>query len=141
MTKSIALRISAGVLTAMLLATTGGVLSAGASSGPKLTVTPSTNLKNGETVKVSGTGFKKGDSVYVVECLVKAKGGGQCNELGATPATISAKGVLAPTKFKVLTGTIGNGKCGTATANLASCDVSVGNASGGDSASFPIKFK
>jgi len=68
-----------------------------------LTVTPSKNLKSGETVRVTGTGFKKGDSVYVVECLIGAKGGAQCNELGATPATISSKGLLPLTRFKVTT--------------------------------------
>jgi hypothetical protein len=119
----------------------GSVVSAGAASGPKLTVTPSKNLKNGETVKVSGKGFKKGDSVYVVECLVGAKGGGQCNELSATPATITSKGIMPVTKFKVSTGSIGNGTCGTKPSNLKKCDVSVGNAEGTDSAVFPIVFK
>jgi hypothetical protein len=106
-----------------------------------LKVTPSTNLRNGETVKVSGTGFKKGDFVYVVQCLVGAKGGAQCNELGATPATINAKGVLPVTSFKVSTGSIGGGTCGTKPSNLKKCDVSVGNAQGKDSAVFPVVFK
>jgi hypothetical protein len=116
-------------------------LSAQAASGPKITVTPSKNLKNGETVKVKGTGFKKGDTVYVVECLVGAKSGAQCNELGATPATISSNGGLPLTSFKVTTGSIGGGSCGTKASNLKKCDVSVGNAQGTDSAVFPIVFK
>jgi hypothetical protein len=90
---------------------------------------------------VSGTGFKKGDSVYVVECLVGAKGGAQCNELGATPATINAKGDMPVTSFKVSTGAIGTGTCGTKASNLKKCDVSVGNAQGTDSATFRIVFK
>jgi hypothetical protein len=130
-----------GVFATAALLVTSGVLSAGAASGPKLTVTPSVNLKNGETVKVTGSGFKKGDFVYVVECLVGAKGGAQCNELGATPATITSKGVLPLTKFKVMTGSIGGGVCGTKPSNLKKCDVSVGNAQGTDSAVFPIVFK
>ncbi len=141
MTKSVTRRIGASVLTAALLVISSGAMSAGAASGPKITVTPSTNLKNGSTVKVSGSGFKKGDSVYVVECLISAKGGSQCNELGATPATITAKGTLPVTKFTVSTGTIGTGTCGTKASNLDKCDVSVGNAEGKDSAVFPIKFK
>jgi len=141
MTKSGTLRMTLGVFATAALLVTSGVLSAGAASGPKLTVTPSVNLKNGETVKVTGSGFKKGDFVYVVECLVGAKGGAQCNELGATPATITSKGVLPLTKFKVMTGSIGGGVCGTKPSNLKKCDVSVGNAQGTDSAVFPIVFK
>jgi hypothetical protein len=56
------------------------------------------------------------------------------------PVKITAAGVLPKTKFKVATGTIGNGKCGTLASNLRKCAVSVGNASGGDSAVFKIVF-
>jgi hypothetical protein len=118
-----------------------GLAVASAAAGPKLTVTPSTNLHNGEKVTVSGTGFKSGDSVFIVECLVSAKGESNCNILNTVPATISKKGALAKSTFKVSTGKIGNGKCGTAAANLKDCAVSVGNISGGDSAVFRIAFK
>ena len=141
MTKSRTARVSLGVFATAALLVSSGVLSAGAAAGPKLKVTPSTNLRNGEIVKVSGTGFKKGDFVYVVECLVGAKGGAQCNELSATPATINSKGVMPITSFKVSTGSVGNGTCGTKPSNLKKCDVSVGNAQGTDSATFPIVFK
>ncbi len=117
-----------------------GGASAGA-AGPKLVVTPSTNLHNGEKVKVSGSGFKHGDAVYIVECSVKAKGATNCNVLNTVPATISKTGKLPLTTFRVTTGKIGNALCGTKTANLKSCAVSAGNASGGDSAVFPIAFK
>jgi hypothetical protein len=118
-----------------------GLAVASAAGGPKLTVTPSTNLHNGEKVEVSGSGFKAGDSVYIVECLITAKGESNCNILNTVPATISKSGALAKSTFKVSTGKIGNGKCGTATANLKDCAVSVGNISGGDSAVFRIAFK
>ncbi|MFZ1063008.1 MAG: neocarzinostatin apoprotein domain-containing protein [Acidimicrobiales bacterium] len=141
MKKSGTLRMALGAFAVAALLVTSGVVSAGAASGPKLTVTPSTNLKNGETVKVSGTGFRKGDFVYVVECLVGAKSGAQCNELSATPATINSKGEMPVTKFTVSTGSVGGGTCGTKPSNLKKCDVSVGNAQGTDSAVFPIVFK
>jgi hypothetical protein len=64
-TGAVALALSSGV---------GGAF-ASAASGPKLVVTPSINLHNGEVVKVSGSGFKPGDSVYIVQCLVKAEHG------------------------------------------------------------------
>ena len=78
--------------------------------------------------------------MYIVQCLSSATGGSQCNTLGATPATINAKGQLPPTKFKVVTGSIGNGKCGTTLANRKACDISVGNATGGDSSATKIVF-
>lgn len=118
-----------------------GVAVASAKGGPKLTVTPSTNLHNGEKVKVSGTGFKAGDSVYIVECLVTAKGESNCNILNTVPATVSKTGTLPKSTFKVTTGKIGNGKCGTTAANAKDCAVSVGNISGGDSAVLRIAFK
>jgi hypothetical protein len=104
-------------------------------------VTPSTNLKTGEKVGVSGSGFTPGDTVYIVECLRTAKGQAGCNILGATPATISSTGALPKTSFKVSTGAVGTGKCGTTAKNLKSCAVSVGNETGGDSAVGPITFK
>jgi hypothetical protein len=143
---------SRNVVRVALCATLGIALSSGlsvaaasAAGGPKLTVTPSTNLRNGEKVKVSGTGFKPGDSVYIVECLDTAKGESNCNILNTVPATISKSGVLPKSNFKVTTGKIGSGKgagsCGTAASNVKDCAVSVGNISGGDSAVFRIAFK
>ena len=81
---------------AALALTLSGALG-GASAGaatPKLVVTPSTGLHNGEKVKVSGTGFKPGDHVYIVECLAKASGESNCNILNTIPATISKTGKL-----------------------------------------------
>jgi hypothetical protein len=118
-----------------------GVAVASAAPTPKLVVSPSTNLHNGETVKVSGSGFKPGDAVYIVQCLVTAKGESNCNILNTVPAKISKTGTLPKSTFKVSTGKIGNGSCGTKTSNLKDCAVSVGNISGGDSAVFRIAFK
>jgi hypothetical protein len=126
---------------ALTLSSGLGVAAASAAGGPKLTVTPSTGLHNGEKVKVSGTGFKAGDSVYIVECQVTAKGESNCNILNTVPATISKTGVLPKSSFKVTTGKVGNAKCGTTAANAKDCAVSVGNISGGDSAVFRIAFK
>jgi hypothetical protein len=108
-----------------------------------LVVTPSTGLTKGQTVKVSGTGFTPNDTVYLVECLANATGQNGCQTITSLPpsVTINAKGVLPTTTFKVMTGTIGNGTCGTTAANAAACAVSAGNATGGDSAQAVIKFK
>lgn len=139
---SVVRTFSALAVGSALLVGTGvfGVASASAAKSPKIVVSPWNGVKNNQTLKVSGSGFKAHDTVYIVECLSSATGGAQCNTLGATMATINAKGQLAPTKFKVITGKIGNGKCGTALANRKGCDVSVGNATGGDSATAKIVF-
>ncbi len=131
---------AAALVLSAPLALGAGVPGAGAST-PHLVVKPATGLKNGQTVKVSGTGFKPHDTVFIVECLATAKGAGGCQIAMASPVTISGKGVLPTTKFKVATGKIGNGKCGTTKKNLKSCEVSAGNAAGKDTASMIITFK
>jgi hypothetical protein len=118
-----------------------GVATATAATTPKLVAKPATALTKGKTVKVTGSGFKPHDQVFLVECLAVATGQGQCDVGTATPATITAKGVLPPTKFKVVTGKIGKGSCGTKASNLKNCVINAGNASGGDTASVPIAFK
>src|SRR5664280_500635 len=104
-------------------------------------VAPATGLKNGSKVKVSGTGFKAGDHVYVVECLATSTSQAGCDLKTLKAATITASGVLHAFSFKVLTGKIGNGTCGTKASNLKSCAISVANASKGDSARVRITFK
>lgn len=140
------------VLSIALVGITGlssglvSVSSASAATRPKVVVSPSVNLRNGEVVHVTGSGFKAGDTVYFVECLAKAKGQSGCLVNGIPPyATVTATGLLRRTSFKVVTGKVGSGKgagtCGTAKTNLKNCAVSVGNAAGGDSAVGLITFK
>jgi hypothetical protein len=124
----------------------GGIATMGAASAkttPKLLVKPATGLKNHEMVVISGTGFKPGDTVFLVECLRTAKGQAGCRTPAPFPpsVTITAKGILRATHFKVVTGKVGNGTCGTKKTNLNKCDLSAGNAVGGDSATYPIVFK
>lgn len=141
-TSTIRNSIGTGLATLVLLG--GGLIGPSNAYGakvPKLFVTPVSGLKGGETVRVHGTGFKPKDNVYVVQCLATAKGGGQCNILAAKPVTINAKGDLPLTKFSVVAGPIGNASCGTTKKNLKACEISAGNASGGDSASARITFK
>lgn len=129
-------------VVAMALAAGGavGASVAGAATTPHLTVTPIKGLKNGTTVKVSGKGFTPKDTLYIVQCIWNAKGSAGCSIASATPVTVSATGTFPATKFKVVTGTIGNGKCGTKKSNLNNCAVSAGNAAGGDSAVARIQF-
>jgi hypothetical protein len=112
-----------------------------ATKPPHLVVTPVSGLTKGKIVRVSGKGFTANDQVYVVQCLASATGAGGCNIAGAVPVTVTANGTLPLTKFKVITGAIGGGRCGTRKSNLNACEISVGNASGGDSATVRIQFK
>ncbi len=137
--RSIRTAAAVAVLSTGILS--GGLATvAGAKSVPKLVVTPSTGLTNGKSVTVKGTGFKPKDQLYITECLRTAKDATGCDTATAFPVTASAKGVLPATKFKLITGVIGNGKCGTKSTNLNKCAVSVGNISGGDTASANITF-
>jgi hypothetical protein len=112
------------------------------SSGPrKLTVRPSTGLKNRQVVKVSGSGFTPGDHVFIVECLKTGHSSAQCALSTLKAVTISSGGKLPTTSFKVITGKIGTGTCGTKATNKGACSVSVANAAKGDSARVPISFK
>lgn len=110
---------------------------------PHLVVSPSGSVKNGEVVKVRGVGFKPGDAIYITECLATAKDSSGCAISTATPitgSTVNAKGAFGWTKFKIVSGVVGSGTCGTKKADLKSCAISAGNASGGDSAVFRITF-
>lgn len=125
----------------LLMAANVSVGLAGATTlQPHIVVTPSVGLHNGEKVKVRGAGFKPKDSVFIVECLATAKGQAQCDISTVVAVTVNAKGVLPVTTFKVKTGKIGSGKCGTTLKNLRSCAVSVGNVRGKDSTSARITF-
>lgn len=104
-------------------------------------VSPVTGLRNGSKVKVWGTGFRPHDQVYVVECLATVKSQSQCDLKTLKPVKITAKGVLPAFFFKVVTGKIGTGTCGTKPSNLKSCAITVGNASKRDSALAHIAFK
>jgi hypothetical protein len=110
-------------------------------SGPRhVIVKPSISLHNGQNVRVSGSGFKPHDHVYVVECLATVRSSAQCNLATLKPETITGGGLLPALTFKVRTGKIGTGTCGTKAANLKSCVISVGNAAKGDAAIAHIAF-
>lgn len=139
-----AFRVGLCIATMSIGALAGGIGGSALASAatPKIVVTPSKNLHNGTVVHVSGSGFKPGDTVFLVECLRTAKGEAGCKVATGIPPseTITSTGLLPRITFKVSTGKIGTGTCGTTKANLAKCAVSVGNATGGDSAVGDITF-
>ncbi len=131
--------IAIGTLAGTLVAD-APITFAAATTGPAITVTPSTGLKNGDKVTITGSGFTAGDSLFAVECLATATSAAGCNTAGATPVTVNADGTLPSTTFTVSTGTIGSGTCGTTASDLAGCVISVSNPTGGDAAHASITF-
>jgi hypothetical protein len=109
-------------------------------TGPGVEATPSTGLANGGTVALTGSGFTAGDSLYAVECLKTATSSAGCDTATATPITAGSDGTLPSTSFKVATGTVGNGTCGTSATDYNSCVIEVANASGGDEGISTIDF-
>jgi hypothetical protein len=112
-----------------------------AASAGTLRVTPDSGLRAGEVVLVSGTGFTPRDQLFLVECLASAGSQSGCATATATLVRASSTGSFTATRFRTHVGQIGNGKCGTTTANAKNCAIDIGNANGGDTASAPISFK
>ena len=108
---------------------------------PVLFARPSVNLRNHQVVTVFGHGFKPRDHVFIVECLVGARGPAGCDLRTVTPVVIRPNGVLPATKFHVVTGKVGRGVCGTTRANLHACTISVANIARGDSKVLRIAFR
>ena len=107
---------------------------------PSVTVSKTSGLKNGQSVTVTGSGFTPGDSVYVIECLKGASGQAGCDLTTATAVTVNSDGTLPSTSFKVVTGAVATGTCGTTAANAHNCVIAVANISGGDAGEAPIAF-
>lgn len=108
--------------------------------GPGVEVTPSTGLSNTQSVTLTGLHFTPGDSVFAIECLATATSAAGCDTSTAVPLTVSSQGALPSTYFKVVTGKIGTGSCGTSVANYADCIIEVANASGTDRGVATIDF-
>jgi hypothetical protein len=108
--------------------------------GRHLYVTPSTDLKNGEVVTLSGTGFIPGDRVYFAECLQGALDQSRCVLGTFKSVIISASGVFPSTHLRVATGSVGPDSCGTTSHDLGACDISVANSSLSDDAFAALSF-
>jgi hypothetical protein len=121
-------------------AATGPITFAPLTVPRSLVVRPSTGLRSGESVKVSGAGFVADEHVRIIECLVGAKSDAKCDRKTLKAVVIRATGVLAATSFKVFTGKIGSGTCGTTAANLRHCIIRVATASNADAVAIRIVF-
>lgn len=108
--------------------------------GPGVSVSPSTGLSTTQSVTLTGVGFTPGDTVYAVECLATATSRAGCDTATAVPMKVSAQGDLPSTYFKVVTGKVGTGTCGTTADNYAGCVIEVANATGADRGVATIDF-
>lgn len=96
-----------GFLSALGLLVSGVIVAVPASAAtPKVTVSPSTNLKNGQVVTVTGTGFTPNWRVYVAQCGPVNSGTSANCKPGAAVAQADAKGKVS-LKFKVIIGKVG----------------------------------
>jgi Neocarzinostatin family len=90
-----------------------------ASTGPLMAVTPSTNLKNRQTVKVSGSGFGKSQTLVILECTPAAatststaQAEADCDVADASLThQTDGSGAFSNLAFTVKTGALANSKC------------------------------
>jgi hypothetical protein len=110
-------------------------------AGPKITVkvSPNHGLVGGQSVTVSGRGLVKTyhggtQTWFIAQCTSAVQGHldvktdtPHCNAGGAKQITLGKKGTFS-THFTVVSGTVGDGSCGTATSTT--CVIGVGTVTG-----------
>jgi hypothetical protein len=106
----------------------------------RFSVTPSTKLRNGDVVILSGAGFTPNDHVHYAECLVGAITKSRCNLSTFNLAITSSTDVFPSTKLTIVAGAAGPGSCGTSARDQNACEIDVANPSLGDAAKVPITF-
>jgi hypothetical protein len=110
-----------GVMAAAAVALVATVPPAGA-SGIVIKATPSKGLKNGETVKVTGQGLPYAtagapNQFFMAECtsavvaVLSTSDTGHCN-IGAVESLHVSPAGSFTAKIKMVTGIVGDGKCG-----------------------------
>jgi hypothetical protein len=121
-----------------LLALPGPVAGA---AGPKITVkvSPNHGLIGGQSITVSGKGLVKSyhgspQTWFIAQCTAAVQGHldvktdtPHCNAGGAKQITLGKKGAFS-TQFTVVSGTVGDGSCGTA--GHITCVIGVGTVTG-----------
>nr|WP_042188156.1 enediyne antibiotic chromoprotein [Kibdelosporangium sp. MJ126-NF4] len=136
--------------TILVAAATFGLLvtanSAASADAPTLTVTPSTDLVDGQSVAAAVSGFKAGATVFVSECAVVAPNTIACDAPNAVQLTTDASGngSTSVTAHKSFTGYLGDGTphgpvdCATVTGG---CLIAAGDSDHVDGALAPITFQ
>lgn len=129
--------VAAGVAIAVATFALVAVMSSPASAAPAPTASasPSTGLKSGQTVTLSGSNWPANlTGLFVVECA-NGSGSGACDLTHLGTATTNGSGALSGT-FTVRTGTIGSGHCNAGD----TCLLGVSNATQTVRSAATIKF-
>jgi hypothetical protein len=87
---------------------------------PSITVTPSKDLHKGQKVEITGSNFPHKTELGIVECnpRVLKDNPAACATTHLVSVKTGSKGTFSKTSFRVITGTVGNGSCGTTKKNL-----------------------
>ena len=112
---------------------------------PSIAVKPASKLHGGEVVSVTGQGFSAKVALDITECTPALLSGtsttNACTTKHMVAVTATAAGRFGPTTFKVVSGKVGKGNCGT-TAKTLTCYVRVApaKATGLNIATAAVKF-
>ena len=126
--------VVAGVVGAAVSAVPAFSAQAG-TSGVVVKVAPDQGLKSGQTVNVSGHGLSKSSQTwFVTECTAAVRGRmdpatdtPHCDISHALAVRVTSKGTFS-SRYRLTTGIIGDGYCGTA--GHPTCVIGVGTAQG-----------
>lgn len=121
----------------LAMAGTAAVLALGAGAAwaaPSPSGTPSTNLKDGSTIAVKGTGFGPNTNLFIVQCSGTAA---ESCDTARLVSTVSDAAGNVSAKLTVHTGAIGNGTCAAGSKN---CIVAVTDLSKQYVGFFPLAF-
>ncbi|GHF28269.1 enediyne antibiotic chromoprotein [Streptomyces morookaense] len=112
--KGIALA-SAGFAAALALSTS-------ASAAPSLSVSPNSSLSDGQSVTVSGSGYKPGSTIVLLQCDGDKPQGTACDKQALVAAAADAKGGIKATftVHKQFTGSNMAGGSGTSKVDCSS---------------------
>jgi hypothetical protein len=128
-----------GVLAGALLASPATPAGASGTAGMSIKVTPGRNLVNGQDVTVTGRGLARTDdgtnlTWFATECTAAVRGRmnlttdtPHCDVTDAEAVRVAHNGTFS-TKFRVRSGIVGDGYCGTP--GHASCVIAVGTVKG-----------
>lgn len=138
---------SGGSLPASSSAASSSAASSSAAStsatpgGPAVTVSPSRNLTNGQSVTVTATGFRPNEALVVIQCADKgtATSSGDCNLTMMQSLTTDAKGGLVA-RLPVARGPFGTNKVICSAEQACIVSVNPATPSPTEQASAPISF-
>ena len=87
---------------------------------PSITVMPSNDLRKGQRVEITGKNFPHKAKLGIVECnpRVLKDDPAACATTHLVPVKTGSTGTFSKTSFQVITGTVGDGSCGTMKKNL-----------------------